>query len=310
MRVPLTLTLTLLALLWGLSLVLRISGWGGDFVVWGLALASSTLPYFMIAACALALCLCFFWAWRWVLCLCVFVGVETAIPLSQTYWGQSPDENGRPFSILSYNVQGVFDLTNEAAEGVDLIFIAEMPAYDLANGFDLVALPGFERHIVPYRSGSERVMALYTRGNPTIEIIHPPHPKAHAIFQATYESQGRKWRVLATHAQVPLRAHLTAGRNAALTTLRDLVQGQPNLSTLVVGDLNTSPHEGVAWRLPGRLVGNPFVPTWVGFGGWHRARIDHIRLHQGDTNLIVTGRQVHVRTSSDHRAISAQFALN
>ena len=81
-----------------------------------------------------------------------------------------------------------------------------------------------------------------------------------------------------------------------------------------MGDMNTTPFEAAGWRLPGKLVGNPFRHSWsgislLGFNPWLYVRIDHIRLAQNRPILRPVSQQVGPDVGSDHLPVFARFAL-
>lgn len=253
-------------------------------------------------------------AWRWAgLALAVLFLEGAALSLTSLPPYRNGDVEAKSdLQVAIYNMHadmGALVEFSALVHEMDLVFLAEAPArlnQDTLNSL----FHNHRRHQVTYLPGYEGTLVMLVKGNPTVEIHEEGGASARPIFEVTLDIEGEKVRVLATHALAPFRPLMMVERNATLARLSELAAEEPDLATLILGDLNTTPFEPAAWRLPGRLVGNPLRPSWNGARNLLHMRLDHIRLRQGkDVRLRPQHQRVGPDLGSDHLPVFASFSL-
>ena len=319
--------LTLVSLVWGYRLIYLAGPWGFEIgqqdlvarVHWLFVLLGAAMPYLMGLAFVFALVFAVFRAWRWFGLLLVLIGLEAGMSLSRTQFTTS--SNASPtgqISVASFNMQANREALAAFAalsQEADVIHLSEVPQAYKTIDFEAL-FPGHTLHQSFYYPGYRGSMIALVRGESQVNVDAGPGGDWRPIFDIRLARGSQSLRVLASHPLAPFFPSMMTERNHTLNRFHALVDEEPNMPTILMGDMNTTPFEVDGWRLPGKLVGNPFQASWSGLeniGRWKevaRLRIDHIRMLQTSDKALRPLRQsVGPDLNSDHLPVFATFAI-
>lgn len=321
-------SLVLVTLVWAYRLLYLAGPWGFEIgqqglsvqVHWLFVILGAVMPYLLLFGAVLALIFLLFRSWRWFLFISLLMGLEIGqtVLRSQNAFG-SPGEGKGDFAVAAFNMQanqGALKMFAALSQDADVIHLSEVP--QAFEDIDFGGLfPNHEWHQVFYYPGYRGSMIVLVRGKSQVEVSVGANGNLRPIFDIRLYRNNQEVRVLASHPLAPFSPRMMAERNHTLNRFHALVQDGPDVPTILMGDMNTTPFEVDGWRLPGRLIGNPFQFSWSGLS--HRTkgqevarlRIDHIRLIQkGAGRLRPLTQNVGPDLGADHLPLFAAFQLD
>ena len=246
----------------------------------------------------------------------LLVGLVLLFSLAKFYLPQRKTDKDQVIRIVSLNVL----TSNQSKDKVIRYIKSEKPNIIIVSEIDEIWRSALDKAF----NKTHRYNKLWTSWDNFGIGVYSQLPfepgsriKHHGSFQIAYldlyfRQQQEQFRVIGMHPVPPSNAAYWHERNKQMADTAQLVADQPDLPTIVCGDLNCSPwspfyHEMLkVGNLSNAAEGFGLWPTWTAFSIFLGLPIDHVLVN---SKVQVLDHRVGKNIGSDHRAITVDLAF-